>query len=443
VIAADDPAFDEAREIYNAMHERRPAVVVEPEDASGVAHVVEFARSADVPLAVRGGGHSIPGLGSCDDGVMLSLRTMTDVKIDPERRIARVEGGAIWGQVNDAAHEFGLATPGGLVTHTGVGGFTTGGGFGLLSRAFGLACDNLTGAQVVTADGSVVECGPDREADLFWAIRGGGGNFGVVTRFDFRLHPVRDVVGGLTVFPLDASVIEEYLALIESTPKEFNAYLGLTKALPAPFLPEDVHGTPVAALLSCWSGPAEEHVELLNRITCLGPVLGQQLGPMPYPVINTLFDEILPFGLRHYWKSLITRTVPPQSIATYVEHGRRTPNSASGIFLHPIDGACHDVAAEETAWSHRDADWLIGVYGSWHEEAEDESGIAWVRESHAALKPFSDGSEYVNFAAADDSGAAREIYGSTYPRLAEVKGRYDPDNVFRLNQNVSPSPPRS
>ncbi len=174
---------------------------------------------------------------------------MTDVTIDPERRIAHVEGGAIWGQVNDAAHEFGLATPGGLVTHTGVGGFTTGGGFGLLSRAFGLACDNLTGAQVVTADGSVVECGPGREADLFWAIRGGGGNFGVVTRFDFRLYPVRDVVGGLTVFPLDASVIEEYLALIASTPKEFNAYLGLTKALPAPFLPEDVHGTPVAALL--------------------------------------------------------------------------------------------------------------------------------------------------------------------------------------------------
>lgn len=431
--------YDEAREIYNAMHDRHPAVVIEPRDAGGVASAVRFASSAGLPLAVRGGGHSIPGLSSCDDGIMLNLRAMTDVVIDEERRVAHVAGGANWGQVNDAAHEFGLATPGGLVTHTGVGGFTTGGGFGIISREFGLACDNLLAAQVVTADGAIVECDSDENADLFWAIRGGGGNFGIVTRFDFRLHALTEVVGGVTVFPLQEDVVGGYLAFMESAPQAFNAYLGLTMAPPAPFLREEVHGTPVAVLLSCWSGPREEHEDVQAAFDELGDVLGRQVDVMPYPVINTLFDEILPFGMRHYWKSVISRRVPDESLTTYVEHGRQAPNPESGIFFHPIDGACHAMRADQTAWSHRRASWLVGVYGSWHEESDDTECRNWVRGSHRAIRPYADGSEYVNFAETGGAGDARAIYGSNYERLARIKGRYDPHNLFRLNQNITPS----
>lgn len=440
VILPEDPGYDRAREIYNAMHDRRPAVVVQPSSSDDIATTVRFARSAELPLAVRGGGHSLPGFSSCDDGVMLDLRNLATVSVDGGRRVARVGGGCTWGRLNDAAHESGLATPGGVISTTGVAGLTLGGGIGFLSRAYGLACDNVSGAEVVTADGSVVRCDAKSNPDLYWGIRGGGGNFGVVASLDFRLHSVRDIVGGPTFFPVERGVIEGFGELMADAPRDLGVLFGLTRAPALPFVPEPWHGEPVAALLVCWTGPPEEAEDVLAPMRKWGHILGQNVGPMPYPVINTLFDELLPFGLRHYWKSLVADSVPGEAITAHVEHAFTVPTVESGVFFHPIDGACHDVAAGDSAFPHRDARFVVGIYGSWHEPAEDEANRAWVRRCYEALRPHYFNSEYVNFASQEDTAAVRSIYGDNYDRLVEVKRRWDPDNVLRLNQNIPPAP---
>ncbi len=439
LIGPDDETYDEARRVYNAMIDRRPALIAQAANVADVIHAVRFARRHHLRLAVRGGGHNVAGFGTCDGGLVVDLGRMRGIRVDPEARTMRAEGGCTWGDVNHAAHAFGLATTGGLISTTGIGGLTLGGGIGYLSRLCGLSCDNLLSADVVLADGRFVTCSEEREPDLFWALRGGGGNFGIVTAFEYRLHPVGDIYGGPLFFPVEAGVMEGFRQWIEHAPGQMGAALGLTLAPPLPFLNERWHGKPVIGLIACWVGNHEDGEACLRPVRQWAEVLGAFVGPMPYPVINTLFDALLPKGLQNYWKTRFVRELTDDAIAVHLTHGAKTPAVESSTFLLPIDGACHRVGASDTAFAARDARFACLVSGAWPNPADNEANIRWVREYDEALRPHSTDGGYVNFMAHDDQVKVRASYGGNYDRLARVKAAYDPANVFRLNQNVPPT----
>ncbi|MFC8241691.1 FAD-binding oxidoreductase [Streptomyces chartreusis] len=438
VVEPGDPVYDEARKVYNAMHDRRPAIIVRAVDTGDVMATVDFAREQGVPLAVRGGSHSVPGYGTCDGGVVLDLGLMRGIRVDPDTRTAWVEGGCTWADVNHATHAFGLATTGGIVSTTGVGGLTTGGGLGHLARRCGLACDNLVSADLVTADGSFVTCTDDQHDDLMWAVRGGGGNFGVVTSFAYRLHPIADILGGPTFFPLDADVIRRYRELVAEADERLGAVFLVGLGPPVPFLPERWHGRPVCGMVTCWTGPQDEDDRIRERVAALGPVLGRHLERMPYPVINTLFDDLVPAGLYHYWKGSFTQSLPDGVVDTLVEYGATTPSIQSVTVVFPIDGACHRVGPEETAFSYRDADYAIALSPTLTTREDCEAQKDWVRAFHRGLEPHSLEGGYVNFMDADDQDRVRANYRTNYDRLRDLKRRYDPGNLFRLNHNIAP-----
>ncbi|GAA3535756.1 MULTISPECIES: FAD-binding oxidoreductase [Streptomyces] len=438
VVEPGDPVYDEARKVYNAMHDRRPAIIVRAVDTGDVMATVDFAREQGVPLAVRGGSHSVPGYGTCDGGVVLDLGLMRGIRVDPDTRTAWVEGGCTWADVNHATHAFGLATTGGIVSTTGVGGLTTGGGLGHLARRCGLACDNLVSVDLVTADGSFVTCTDDQHDDLMWAVRGGGGNFGVVTSFAYRLHPIADILGGPTFFPLDADVIRRYRELVAEADERLGAVFLVGLGPPVPFLPERWHGRPVCGMVTCWTGPQEEDDRIRERVAALGPVLGRHLERMPYPVINTLFDDLVPAGLYHYWKGSFTQSLPDGIVDTLVEYGATTPSIQSVTVVFPIDGACHRVGPQETAFSYRDADYAIALSPTLTTREDCEAQKDWVRAFHRGLEPHSLEGGYVNFMDADDQDRVRANYRTNYDRLRDLKRRYDPGNVFRLNHNIAP-----
>jgi FAD/FMN-containing dehydrogenase len=356
----------------------------------------------------------------------------------PLRRTVRAEGGCTWGDLDHAGHAFGLATTGGIVSTTGIAGLTLGGGIGYLARRCGLSCDNLLSADVVTADGGFLTCGEGRNEDLFWAIRGGGGNFGVVTSFEFRLHEVADVFGGPTFFPAEGEILRGYREFIAGAPEQLGAVFALALAPPLPFLPEAWHGKPVAALIACWTGAEEQGREVLEPLGDWGRIVGAHVGRMPYPTLNTLFDELVPPGLQNYWKSSFVRELSDEAIDVYVEHGARAPCVQSGAFLFPIDGACHRVAPDQTAFAGRDAAFAAVISGAWPDPADNERNIGWVRRYHEALRPYSEEGGYVNFMSGDDQGRVRANYGPNHDRLVEIKRRYDAKNLFRLNQNIAP-----
>ncbi|MFE1439678.1 FAD-binding oxidoreductase [Streptomyces sp. NPDC058739] len=438
VVEPGDPGYDEARKVYNAMSDRRPALVVRAVDAGDVIATVDFARERGLPLAVRGGSHSVAGYGTCDDGVVLDLGRMRGIRVDPEARTARAQGGCTWADLNHATHAFGLATTGGVVSSTGIGGLTTGGGMGHLARRCGLACDNLVAADVVTADGSFVTCTGERNADLLWALRGGGGNFGVVTSFAYRLHPVEDILGGPTFFPLDGEVIRRYREMIGGADERLGALLVVGLGPPLPFLPERWHGRPLCGVVTCWSGPRERDDEIRGLLAGLGPVLGQMLDRMPYPVINTLFDELLPAGLFHYWKGTFSRGLPDGAVDAYVEYGASTPSIESATVVFPLDGAVQRVGPHDTAFAYRDVDFATALSPTLATREDCEAQKDWVRSFHAALLPHSAEGAYVNFMDGDDQDRVRANYLGNYDRLVELKRRYDPGNLFRLNHNIAP-----
>ncbi|EPD66821.1 FAD-binding oxidoreductase [Streptomyces sp. HGB0020] len=442
IVEPDDPEYDEARKVYNAMIDRRPALVVRAADAGDVMATVDFARDQGLPLAVRGGGHGVAGHGTCDDGVVLDLGAMRGVRVDPVARTARVEGGCTWADVNHATHAFGLATTGGIVSTTGVGGLTTGGGMGYLDRRYGLACDNLLSVDLVTADGSFVTCTDDQDAagntDLLWAVRGGGGNFGVVTSFLYRLHPVADVLGGPTFYPLDGEVMRRYRELIAESDGTLGALLVVGLGPPLPFLPERWHGRPLCGVVVCWTGPEEEDDRVRERLAGLGPVLGQHVARMPYPVINTLFDDLVPPGLHHYWKGAFSYGLPDGVVDTLVEYGATTPSIQSVTVVFPVDGACHRVRPEDTAFSYRDADYSIALSPTLTTRQECEDRKDWVRAYLKALRPHCAEGGYVNFMDADDHDRVGANYRGNLDRLTDLKRRYDPGNLFRLNHNITP-----
>ncbi|AZQ32805.1 FAD-binding oxidoreductase [Streptomyces cyaneochromogenes] len=438
IVEPGDQGYDEARRVYNAMHDRRPAIIVRAVDAGDVIATVDFARDQGLALAVRGGSHSVPGYGTCDGGVVLDLALMRGIRVDPDSRTAWVEGGCTWADVNHATHAFGLATTGGVVSTTGVGGLTTGGGMGYLMRRCGLACDNLVSADLVTADGAFLTCTDEQNSDLMWAMRGGGGNFGVVTSFAYRLHPVADVLGGPTFFPLDGDVIRRYRELVDEADYDLGALLVVGLGPPVPFLPERWHGRPLCGVIACWTGPEDEDDRVRERVAALGPVLGRHLERMPYPVINTLFDDLVPAGLYHYWKGTFTHGMSDGAIDAFVEHGGTTPSIQSVTVVYPLDGACRRVGPEETAFSYRDADYSIALSGTFTTRAECEDQKGWVRGFNQALEPHSMEGGYVNFIDGDDQYRVQANYRGNHPRLTALKRRYDPGNLFRLNHNIAP-----
>jgi FAD/FMN-containing dehydrogenase len=440
VFAPDDAGYEQARRVYNAMIDRRPAVVVRSANAGDVMAAVSFARERQVDLAVRGGSHSVPGFGTCDGGVVVDLSGMRGVRVDPASSTARVEGGATWGDLNAAAYAFGLATTGGIISTTGVGGLTLGGGIGYLARGCGLSCDNLVSADVVTADGQFLVASEEENEDLFWAIRGGGGNFGVVTSFEFRVHPIKDIYGGPMFYELrDAgTVLRFFREFIKDAPEELGAFPAFQIAPPLPFIPEDRHGDTFLVLVTCWAGPLDQGERALQPFHDLAPVVAEHVGPMPYPALNSAFDALVPPGLQHYWKANFVTELTDEAIEAHLAHGPKVPAVNSTVHIYPINGACHRVAPEETAFAYRHANFAAVIAGMWPDPADNQANVQWVRDYYDATAPLAEEGGYVNFMADDDQDRIKANYRGNYDRLVSVKRRYDPGNLFHLNQNIRP-----
>lgn len=440
VVAPGDPGYDEARKVYNFMIDRNPAAVVSCRTTDDVAAVVRQAAETGTELAVRGGSHSVPGFGTADDALVADLSGLSSVTVDPSARTARVGGGVTWGGFNEAAGADGLATTGGIISTTGVGGLTLGGGIGYLDRAHGLSCDNLIAAEVVTADGRTVTASEAEHPDLFWALRGGGGNFGVVTEFTFRMHPVTEIYGGPMFFELSdgEAVLAHFNEFIKTAPREYGGFPAFQIAPPLPFIPENRVGEPFVAVISCWTGSTADGEKILQRFRDVAKPVAEMTGPMPYAELNSAFDGLVPRGLQHYWKAAYAGNLSTDLIRAHLEHGPKVPVVNSTVHLYPINGACHDVAADATAFGHRDATYAMVIAGMWPDPADNKKNTQWVRDYYAAIAPHSDAGGYVNFASSDDQSKVAANYGVNYPRLQEVKRRYDPDNLFRHNQNIRP-----
>ncbi len=439
VIAAADEGYEQARKVHNAMIEKHPEVVVRPVNAGDVIAAVNFAREGHLDLAIRGGGHSVPGLGTCD-GVVIDMSSMRGVRVNPEKRTARAEGGATWGDFNAATHAFGLATTGGIISTTGVGGLTLGGGIGYLARGYGLSCDNLVSADVVTADGKFVVATEKENDDLFWAIRGGGGNFGVVTSFEFRVHPVKDIYGGPMFYELKYAkdLLEFYRDFIKTAPEQFGGFPAYQIAPPLPFIPEKRHGDTFALFVACWAGPVEEGERALKPLHDVAPVFAEHVGAMPYPALNSAFDALYPPGLQHYWKANFVKELTDDAIEAHLEHGAKVPAMTSTMHIYPINGAVHRLASDETAFAYRDANFATVIAGMWPDPAHNAANIKWVRDYYDATAPHSESGGYINFMAGDDQGRIEANYKGNYKRLVGVKKKYDPDNLFHVNQNIKP-----
>ena len=443
VITAADEGYDEARRVHNGMFDRRPKLILRAEQASDVMAAVRFARESGLELAIRGGGHSAPGFGTVDDGMVIDLGGMKTVRVDPKARTARAGGGATWGDFNTATHAFGLATTGGIISTTGIAGLTLGGGIGYLSRMYGLTCDNLISADVVTAEGQLVVANEDENADLFWALRGGGGNFGVVTSFEYQLHPVDTVFGGPIFYEVEhaKALFEMYRDFIVRAPEEFGGFPAWQVAPPLPFIPEDRWGDTFVAAVVHWAGPLEQAEKVLKPFFDIAPIVAKHVGPMPYPALNMAFDGLFPKGIRSYWKGNFAQELPDPAIAAHLTYGPQVPSASATMHLYPINGACHRVGSSETAFAYRDATYAPVFVAAWEDPAEDADRIRWVRDYYQATAPYSEAGGYVNFMADDDHAKVQTNYRQNYDRLVSIKRQYDPENVFHLNQNITPGVP--
>jgi FAD/FMN-containing dehydrogenase len=435
-------AYESARKIWNAMIDKRPAVIVRCATTSDVVRAVNFARDNSLVLAVRGGGHNIAGNALCDDGLVIDLSRMKAASVDPGARRVTIEGGATLGDLDAATQAHGLATPVGINSTTGVAGLTLGGGFGWLSRKYGMTIDNLESAEVVTAAGEVVRASATEHPDLFWALQGGGGNFGVVTRFEFRLHPVGpDVLSGLIVYPLSEakSVLQRYRDFAAKAPDDLAVWTVLRQAPPLPFLPKEFHGKGMIALALLYAGNPKQGQPLIEPLRTFGTPVGEHVGVQPYTAWQQAFDPLLTAGARNYWKSHNFTTLKDALFDAVTAYVGKLPSPQCEIFFGALGGATTRPTPESTAYAHRDAQFVMNFHGRWEHPADDKRCIGWARDFFNATAPFASGSVYVNFLSADEGDRVRAAYGPNYDRLAQVKRKYDPDNLFRMNQNIKPS----
>lgn len=442
VIQPGDPDYDEARKVYNGMIDKHPAVIARCLDAADVIAAVALARETGVVVSVRGGGHHGAGFSVCDDGLVIDLSQMKGVRVDPIARTVRAAGGCTLGEVDHATHGFGLATPSGIFSTTGVGGITLGGGVGHLTRTYGLALDNLLEVDVVLADGRFVTANERDHADLFWAVRGGGGNFGVVTSFLFRVHAVDTVYAGPMLWPIDkaADVLRWYANYLPKAPDEVNGWFAFLGVPDGPPFPDGLRGKTMCGVVWCYAGPLEqaEAVFAPIRQLCGGPAL-DWVGPMPHPALQGMFDPIYPPGLQWYWKADFFKELSEEAIAAHVDFGSRLATGQCTMHLYPIDGAAGRVAPDATAWNYRDAKWAQVMVGVSPDPADNPRTIGWARDYWAALHPFSAGGAYVNMFQDEGHDRVKAAYGANYDRLAAIKATYDPTNLFRANQNITPA----
>ena len=442
VVGPADPGYDEARAVHNGMIDRRPAVIVRCSSADDVARTIAFARDRGALIAVRGGGHNGGGLGVVDNGVVIDLAGMKDVVADHDAGTVRVGGGCVWGEVDAVTAQAGRATPSGVISTTGVGGLTLGGGLGHLTRGYGLTIDNLLGADVVLADGSQVHASADEHPDLFWALRGGGGNFGVVTSFEFRTHPIGEtVMAGPTFWPIEQTpeVMRWYREFIPAAPRNVAGFFALMTVPPVDLFPAELHMRKVCAVMWCIVGSEDDATRLLAPVHDVGTPLLHGVGAMPHPALQGLFDGLYTKGLQCYWRADFVNELSDEAIAKHLEWGQKLPSMHSTMHMYPIDGAAHDVAADATAFSYRDAQFAEVIFAVDPDPANADAMRDWCVGYYDATHPYSAGGAYVNFMMEEGQERVKATYRDNYDRLAKVKAQYDPDNVFRVNQNIMPA----
>ena len=432
-IRPGDADYEQARRIWNAHVQKHPGLIVRCAGTADVVQAVKFARANNVLMAVRGGGHNVAGRALCDDGIVVDLSGMKAVFVDPAKGTARVQGGATLGDVDRETHAFGRAVPVGVVSRTGIAGLTLGGGVGWLVRKYGLTCDNLLSCEVVTAEGGIVTASAGENADLFWALRGGGGNFGIVTSFLYRTHPVSTVLGGLIVYPRDRAgdVIRHYRDFMASAPEELTAYVGLITG------PD---GSPVVGVIVCWCGDLAEGERVLNPLRQFGAPVMDAVQPMPFPAMQKILDDAFPDGTQNYWKSTFLKALSDEAIDVIVDHADRMQSPLSAVVIEYYAGAAGGTGDPgESAFAHRKAEYDVGFMAQWTDPAESARHIAWARDMAEAMKPHSSGAYLLNFLSEEDPDTIKAAFGANYPRLAQVKKKYDPTNFFRINQNIQPA----
>ncbi len=443
LIQPGDPAYDSARKVYNAMIDRRPRLIVRCANVRDVMTCVNYARDNSIAPAIRAGGHNAGGLGVWDDALTIDLSRMRGVRVDPAARTARVEGGCTWGDVDHATHGFGLATPSGIISTTGVAGLTLGGGIGHLTRKFGLSIDNLLAVDMVLADGRFVTASAEENADLFWAVRGGGGNFGVVTSFLFRLHPVSIVHAGPMLWPLEraAEVMRFYRDYIRDAPEDVNGFFAFIQVPPAPPFPERLHGRTMCGIVWCYLGDHAE--EAFRAVRANYPPDFEHIGPAPYPAMQGMFDGLYRPGLQWYWRADFVNELADEAIPKHIEHGSELPTPFSTMHMYPVNGAAHRVGRGDTAFSYRDATWSQVIVGVDPSPSNRDVITAWAKRYWDAVHPYSAGGAYVNFMMEEGEERVRATYRENYDRLVSVKRTHDPENLFHINQNIRPAARRT
>jgi FAD/FMN-containing dehydrogenase len=441
LIEPDDQRYDAARKVYNGMIDRRPRLIARCFDVADVITSVNFGRVQELLVAIRGGGHNAGGLGVCDDGLVIDLSAMRFVRVDPKKRTVLAGGGALWGDVDHATHAFGLAVPAGIISTTGVGGLTLGGGIGHLTRQCGLTIDNLLAVDMVLADGRFVTASARENADLFWAVRGGGGNFGVVTSFLFKAHPIHTDYAGPMFWPLEdaTDVMRWYRSFMPKAPNDINGFFAFLTVPPGPPFPEHLHNKKMCGIVWCYTGPAKKAEGVFKPIRAFKTPALDFVGPIPHPALQSMFDGLYPPGHQWYWKADFVRELSDEAIALHIKHGSKLPTMQSTVHLYPVNGAASRVKNNATPWSYRDAVWASVIVGVDPDPANKEKISAWAKDYWTALHPYSAGGAYVNFMMEEGDDRIRATYGKNYDRLAKIKKRYDPRNLFRVNQNIKPA----
>jgi len=439
IIFPEDAEYDDARKLYNAMIDKHPGVIVKCADVADVIYAVNFGRENHLAVAVRGGGHNGGGLGSCEGGLVIDLSGLKFVRVNTDKKTVQVGGGNVWAEVDHATHAFGLAVPAGIISSTGVGGLTLGGGVGYLARKYGLTIDNLLEADMVLADGSFVTVNATKNEDLFWAIRGGGGNFGIVTSFTFQAHPVTNVFGGPTLWPIEKTneIMKWYHEFLNNAPDELNGFFA-TLIIPGPPFPAHLHNKQFCGIIWCYSGDLDKAKEIFKPIMAMNPLF-EHVGVMPYPAMQQLFDGLFPPGLQWYWRADFFNELNADISGKHLEFGSKIPTPLSQMHLYPVSGAAGRVKKDATPWAYRDAKYAGVIVGVDPDPSNATKITKWCKDYWEALHPFSSGGAYLNFIMNEGQDRIKASYKHNYDRLTEIKGKYDPENLFRINQNILPS----